>query len=109
MTTADLGRFSEGFGAFRRMLAAVAPADRLPIFTNAANEVAKYVSKGLNRTVAADELVDMAIAYGLDDTDAVQWIISRAFETIEEAERVPDEEEPPGKTNGHAKGKTPTA
>src|SRR5262249_33891369 len=97
MTTADLGRFSEGFAAFRRMLASVAPADRLPIFTNAAAEVAKYVSKGLSRTVAADELADMATAYDVGDTDLVQGIISRAFEHMEEQREQP---QPNGKANG---------
>src|SRR5262245_10783462 len=76
---------------FRRQLAAVPQTLRLGIFQNACSEVATYVSKGLDRTVAADELVDMAAAHGLDDNDAVQFVISRAFEKIEDFDQVPDD------------------
>lgn len=100
MSAAELGIYAQGFATFRRMMAAVPPTARLAIFTNAAGEVASYVAKGLDRIAAADELVDMAVANGLDDVDAVQWIIGRAFEQIEV---VPDQPEPlrNGKGNGH--------
>src|SRR5262245_43171134 len=98
MVSADLGVFTEGFTVWRRALAGAEGDKRVPVFANAANEVATYVSKGLSRAVAADELVEMATAYGLDDVDAVQIIISRAFEQIE---IVPDIEEQ--QTNGHDK------
>lgn len=98
---ANLGQFADVFSSFRRMLAAVPSSARLPVFLNAAEEAAGYVSRGLDRAIAADELTDMALAHGLDDADAIQWVIAHAFEVIEELERVPDdiEEEKP-KTNG---------
>jgi AAA domain len=72
---------------------------RTNIFNDAATEAASYVSQGLDRALAADELADIAIAYGLDDPDEVTWIISQAFEQIE---RVPEPELEP-ETNGHDK------
>jgi hypothetical protein len=94
---ADLGTFSEGFLSFRRTMAAVPSDARLPVFVSAASEAAEYVRKGLDRTLAADELADMAVGGGLDDIDAVQWVIARAFEKIDE--RKPAREEP--RVNGH--------
>jgi hypothetical protein len=79
MSDDELGRFSEGFAMWRQILGAVAPDDRLKIFANAASEVAGYVAKGLDKVAAADELTDMAIGCGLDDTDAVQATIVEAF------------------------------
>jgi RecA-family ATPase len=103
--TAELGKFSDGFASFRKMLAAVPQTARLKIFMSAAKEAAGYVSKGLDRAIAADELTDMAIANGLDDPDAVQFIISEAFKNIEEPEHVPDDDDfglnGNGKGNGH--------
>ena len=91
MSDPQLGKYSEGFASFRKILAAVPDDARVTVFTNAANEAAKYVSQGLERAIAADELVDMATAHAVADTDTVQAIISKAFEQIEDAERVPDD------------------
>jgi hypothetical protein len=91
MSGADLGQFAIGFREFRKMLAAVPQTSKVQIFINAASEAAGYCSKGLDRTVAADELLDIATSNGLDDVDAVQWIIARAFERIEERDHVPDD------------------
>jgi len=88
----DLGTYAQGFASFRKMMSAVPESARLPIFMNAAKEAASYVAKGLDRTAAADELTDMAIAHGLNDPEAVQWIISQAFEKIEHvAEQIEEE------------------
>jgi RecA-family ATPase len=79
---AELGPFAAGFASWSRVLAAASSQDvaaRTKIFTNAADEVASYVAHGLDRAVAADELTQMATAYGLDDADQVQAIIARAF------------------------------
>jgi RecA-family ATPase len=97
---AELGQYAQGFASFRKLLSAVPDTSRVAVFSNAAAEAASYVAKGLDRTVAADELADMAVAHGLDDADAVQWIISKAFERIEQRERVPDDIQAPGKSNG---------
>lgn len=100
----ELGRFQEGFNSFRRMLAGVPLTNRLPIFLNAANEAATYLAKGCDRTAAADELTAIATANGLDDPDAVQFIIARAFDKSDEIDRVPDpqpDEYRNGKANGH--------
>ena len=91
MSAETLGRFAEGFTGFRRMLANEPQEKRLNIFMNVATETASYVSKGLDRTLAADELNDIATAFGFDDTDAVQFIISNAFGKIEPRDKVPDE------------------
>lgn len=103
MTTAELGVYSQGFAVFRQMMAAVPASARVPVFMNAASEVASYVAKGLNRVVAADELHDIATAHGIDDTDAVQMIIARAFDRIEEPEQVPDDIGEEQGVNGHDK------
>ena len=79
MSDANLGQFSEGFASWRQILGTVPPDDRLKIFANAAAEVAGYIVKGLHKTVAADELTDMAIACGLDDPDMVQATIVEAL------------------------------
>jgi hypothetical protein len=75
----ELGQFSEGFASWRHILGTAKPDDRLTIFGNAAREVASYVTRGLDRIVAIDELADMAIACGLVDADAVQATIAKAF------------------------------
>ena len=90
----ELGRFEAGFIEFRKMLAAVPDAAaRAVIFSNAASEAARYVSKGLSRADAADELYAIANDYGLGNgsDDLVQSIIAEAFERIEEEDRVPDD------------------
>ena len=51
----DLGRFAEGFMCFRRVLANVDQPNRWIVFQNIVAETASYVTKGLDRTVAADE------------------------------------------------------
>jgi hypothetical protein len=101
-TTADLGQYATGFTEFRKLLSAVPQESRPQIFQNAAVEAASYVSKGLNRAIAADELNDIAQEYGLDDVDFVQLIISDAFAKVQDPDRVPDEIEEP-KVNGHDK------
>jgi hypothetical protein len=91
MTASTLGRFAEGFTSFRRMMANSPEPARLEIFMNAATETATYVAKGLDRTVAADELTDIATAFGFHDHDAVQSAISNAFRKIEPQDQVPDD------------------
>ena len=83
MSDADLGQFSDGFATWRHILSTVPADDRPKIFGNAADEVAGYVAKGLDRVVAADQLADMAMVYGLYDTDAVQATIAVAFKKID--------------------------
>jgi predicted P-loop ATPase len=82
MANEQLGKFADRFESFRKMLAAVALSARLSVFENAVAEAAKCVARGLNRVAAADELVDMAMTYGLDDLDQVQEIIAEAFANI---------------------------
>ena len=98
----ELGQFSPGFESFRRQMAAAPEAMRLQVFVNMCGEAATYVAKGLDRTVCADELVELATANGMHDADAVQFVISKAFAAIQEPDRVPDDIEPQH-TNGHAK------
>jgi hypothetical protein len=98
--TSNLGQFAAGVASWRRLIAAM-PDDegRWTVFGNAAHEIAGYVSKGLDRVEAADQLQAMATAHGLNDTDTVQQIITDAFNEIENV--VPDEPPP---TNGNGKG-----
>jgi hypothetical protein len=77
----DLGGFREAFAVWRTALDMAPEADRSAIFTNAANEVADFISHGLDRTVAADELTHIAEAFGLD-TDQSQSTIAHAFEHV---------------------------
>jgi RecA-family ATPase len=103
--TETLGAFADGIASIRRTLADTDDALRVVGFMNACDEVAGYVSHGLDRATADDELDDMAIANGLDDGDAVQFIIGKAFGKIDPPDLVPDpdfrevDERP--QTNGH--------
>ena len=81
MSTAELGKYADRFRDFRKMLASVSVASRLNVFENAADEAAKWVGEGLNRAVAADELLDMASTSKIDDAQA-QTIVSDAFAKI---------------------------
>ena len=111
MTAGLPSQFAAGVASWRRLMAAM-PDDqgRWSIFGNAAHEIAGYVPKGLDLTEAADQLHDMATAHGLTDVDAVQKIISDAFDQIE---HVPDPEPPQplrnGRSNGNGKHHEPTA
>jgi hypothetical protein len=102
MSDQELGAFSEGCAGWRRILASVPQEDRLRVFSNAAEEIAGYVARGLARPVAADELSDMAVANGLTDDDQIQAIIGGAFALVRDQDVIPDEIEEP-KVNGHDK------
>ena len=80
MTTAELGKYADRFRDFRKAIGRVSAMSRLAVFENAAEEVAKWVGEGLNRAVAADELLDMASGK-IDDAQA-QTIVSDAFGKI---------------------------
>jgi AAA domain len=100
--TNSLGQFAAGVASWRRLMASMPDDDgRWKIFGNAAHEIAGYVSKGLDRVEAADQLHAMATAHGLADIDTVQQIITDAFNEIE---HVPDDEPP--RTNGNGNGHT---
>lgn len=101
MIAVELGPYREGFQAYRRMLAAVPPDARLPIFQRAIVEAGSYVARGLDRTIAADQLIDMAMTAGLTDTDAVQWLIAQHFQNIDPPDRVPDGIGADVASNGH--------
>lgn len=108
MSDQDLGKFSERFASWRKVLAAMPDAESTyKGFCEAAADVATYVSKGLDRAVAADELAEMATAHGLNDPDEIQTVIADAFRQIEEHELVPDDIGEPSKTNGRAKKEPP--
>ena len=77
--TATLGPFTEGFASWRRILGSAPPEVQLKVFSNAVEDVASFIARGLDRAIAADELVDMAISIGFDDHDRVQDVIARAF------------------------------
>jgi AAA domain len=80
----DLGVFESGFASWSRILSISANDEvRLQNFRNAALEAVYYVGKGLNKSLAADELFDLAHSHGLADMvgeDVIQQIIADAFE-----------------------------
>jgi AAA domain len=99
----NLGIFAPGFASWQRALALAPEGERLTVFHNACREVATYVARGLDRTVAADKLTEMMDAHGLVDLDEVQQEIAEAFRYVDEPDRVPDDVELPhlnGKSNG---------
>jgi hypothetical protein len=102
----DLGRFAPGFDSWQRVMAqAENSAARLNVFSNAADEVASYIARGLDRTVAADKLMQIGSAYGLTDQDAMQWIMARAFASpnrrlLPAPQQLDERPEPPA-SNGH--------
>lgn len=104
MATDIPARFASGFSSWRGILSTVPEESRLVIFSNAAEEIATYVAKGLDRTLAIDELADMAEVNGLDP-DTAQAVLARQFEHVEPAERVPDgfEDYDAHYINGHDK------
>src|SRR5262245_30831661 len=103
----DLGAFAPGFASWHKVLASGADLTaRMKLFCNAAKDVARYVTRGLDQTVIADELQSMAEAHGLMaqfGADAVQSVLAEAFDDIE---RVPDFLGDP-LTNGHDKHPPP--
>jgi hypothetical protein len=74
-------RFDHSLTRWHAILAALPEQGtvRVTAFMTVADEVAGYVAGGLDRQEAAAELARLAFAHGLVDPDAVQWIISRAF------------------------------
>lgn len=103
----DLGKFAAGFQSWRKVIASVGDVDaRWDIFHNAAADVAGFVSRGLDKGVAVDELFSLAEGQGLLELkgeDGVQGVLARAFEHVE-PELVPDPiEELEQRTNGHAR------
>jgi RecA-family ATPase len=104
----DLGRYAEGFASWRKVVGGVPPETRMQTFEHAAHEVADFVSRGLDRVSAADELQSIAEGAGLlsDDagTNAVQEIIARAFEQIEIVPSADDVAEERAYTNGKHRG-----
>ena len=110
MNAADLGVYAPGYMSWRRALAAAAEGNRLPVFRSACREFAGYVTRGLDRTIAADALFEMSEPYSPVpmDADTVQTEIAEAFEDI--IERVPEDLAPnqvngKGKRNGAAASK----
>ena len=83
MADRDLGKFTESFASWRRMLSSVPEDDaRATIFTNCANDVADCVGRGLDKATAVDELHDIAASYGLVASrgeDMIQTTIADAF------------------------------
>jgi hypothetical protein len=53
---------------------------RATAFMTAADMAALYVAAGLDRDEVCDDLERLATAHGLDDDDAVKWIIMRALD-----------------------------
>jgi hypothetical protein len=88
-------RLAMAVDSWRRVFASLAtPEQRAVVFPNAAQEVAGFVRRGLDRTEGADGLYELAEEGGLNaylGDDGVQEILSDAFERAEEvAEVVPD-------------------
>ena len=83
MATADLGKYAENFESWRKMIATVPTIEaKLTVFTNLANDAAGYIARGLDKTVAVDELHDIATASGIvgvQGIDAVQTTIADAL------------------------------
>lgn len=102
----ELGEFASGFASWRRLLAsAPTPEVRWKIFGNAVVEVATYVARGLDRTVAADALQEIAEAQGFgEDVDDIQTVIADAFANIKPAVVTPLRRD---KENGHDKEPAP--
>jgi len=105
--TDALGQFAAGVASWRKLMAAM-PDDegRWKVYGNAAREIARYCTKGLDRIVAVDQLNDIAIANGLDDVDEVQQIIADAFRNLPQPTLLDDE---PPAANGHDKRAKPVA
>jgi hypothetical protein len=102
---ASLGRFTEGFRSWRRILSSLESVEqRSRVFENVVHEAASFYARGCDKVAVVDELHDIAEANGLVQlrgVDDVQAIIADAIQGVEEhAESVPwsDLEEPP--TNG---------
>jgi AAA domain len=84
---ADLGQFAQHFAGFRKVMASLPTRSRVVAFGSMAGDSAMYVARGLDRTLAADELNDIAVTYEVGEADLVQQIISDAFVQIEQLEQ----------------------
>jgi hypothetical protein len=84
MADAQLGAFESGFASWSRILSNSANDDaRLQNFRHCTTEVASYVTRGLEKATAVDELVDLAASHGLTENigiENVEGIIAKAFE-----------------------------
>ena len=82
MTETIRGRFDRTTTRWHMIMAALPKhgISRATAFMAAADEAAIYVSAGLSPVEAHDELHRLANAHGLDDDDAVKWIITRALD-----------------------------
>lgn len=85
--TADhsyLGVFETGFASWSRVLSlSNSEEKKLANFRNAAHEAVSYVGKGLDKTVAVEELYELAQSHGLTDgvgSENIEAIIAAAFE-----------------------------
>jgi len=89
----DLGKFAAGVQSWRKIIASVTDADaRWDVFGNAATDVARFVTRGLDKGAAVDELFEIAQVQGLLElkcADRVQRLLAAAFVGVE-PELVPD-------------------
>lgn len=105
MRNEKFGLYTEGLNSWRKLLASVPLAAKLATYENAVLEVAGFVTRGLDRVVAVDELHDMAVVYGVLDLlseDEIQAIIAYRFDRIEV---VPPDEGPRDPNNGGGRKK----
>jgi hypothetical protein len=84
MADAQLGVFEMGFASWSRILSGSASDDaRVQNFRHCTTEVAGYVTRGLEKAVAIDELIELAASHGLTENigiENVEGIIAKAFE-----------------------------
>jgi len=106
----DLGKFAAGVQSWRKIIASVSDADaRWDVFGNAATDVARFVTRGLDKGTAVDELFEIAQGQGLLElkgADRVQRLLAAAFVGVE-PELVPDPLELRERINGRDQAKTP--
>ena len=108
----DLGKFAAGFQSWRKIIASVSDAEaRWDVFGNAATDVARFVSRGLDKGVAVDELFYLAQGHGLLELkgeERVQRLLAATFRDVE-PERVPDQIELERSNNGRGRVEAPPA
>jgi hypothetical protein len=101
------GAYNEGFQQWRKTLAGLADIDeKAKAFESAADDISRFVARGLDHITATEWLTELATAHGLFvefNADDMQAIISEAIERGQRVRIVSDSGEPLPETGPNGK------
>ncbi len=101
------GAFGEGFAEWRKKLAGLSDIDeKARAFESAADDISRFVARGLDHVTATEWLTELATAHGLFvefNSDDMQAIIAEAIERGQRVRIVSDSGEPLPETGPNGK------